>query len=453
MRGDFTRDTFHAANQFSRVLMQQGRVALDADFNEQAAILLHYLQTLTRDLIGPYAAPFEATGFGLSYPTPNANGFTIGKGRYYVDGILVENNNPCTYAQQPNFPVAASDPLLGENKNPTGNEYWVYLDVWERHVTYIEDDAIREVALNGPDTCTRAKIVWQVRALPVSPNSVVINEDPAAMCAQPLTGLTTISSATMSAQVDPGKQSTDPCVLSPTAKYRGLENQLYRVEIHQPGAAGTATFKWSRDNGSVASAWLGWDGKSQLQVANTRGFTGGNWVEVSDDSNDLLGTPGTLLLLTQAGNGVLTVDTSSIPSGGVPWSANLLHPKVRRWDQTQTGDITLNNGAITISEASATATDWIDLEDGLQIQFSAGGNYRTGDYWEIPARVATGNIEWPTTTGPNGAIVQAALPPKGIYHHYAPLGFVNWTPSSGAFANRGCACQFTPLSSCFHKPT
>ena len=45
----------------------------------------------------------------------------------------------------------------------------------------------------------------------------------------------------------------DPCELPPTGGYRGLENQLYRVQIHDPGLAGTgATFKWSRENGSVA---------------------------------------------------------------------------------------------------------------------------------------------------------------------------------------------------------
>jgi hypothetical protein len=35
----------------------------------------------------------------------------------------------------------------------------------------------------------------------------------------------------------------------------------------------------------------------------------------------------------------------------------------------------------------------IDLEDGIQIQFLTGGKYPTGDYWLIPARVATGDVE------------------------------------------------------------
>ena len=48
-RGDFTRDTYNPSKQFLRVFMQQGRVQLDADWNEQVSILLNYLQTLATD--------------------------------------------------------------------------------------------------------------------------------------------------------------------------------------------------------------------------------------------------------------------------------------------------------------------------------------------------------------------------------------------------------------------
>ena len=44
MKGDFSRRTFDPQKHFSRVLMQQGRVQLDADWNEQAAIQLHHTE-------------------------------------------------------------------------------------------------------------------------------------------------------------------------------------------------------------------------------------------------------------------------------------------------------------------------------------------------------------------------------------------------------------------------
>src|SRR2546429_9909125 len=55
-RSDITRDTFNRLNNFSRVLKQQGRVDLDAEWNEQVDILLYYLRMLTKDLVGPRAA-------------------------------------------------------------------------------------------------------------------------------------------------------------------------------------------------------------------------------------------------------------------------------------------------------------------------------------------------------------------------------------------------------------
>ena len=71
MKADLTRDTFHPRKHYTRVLTQQGRVQLDADANEQAAILLRYLRTLAADLIGPAGGPENNLGFGITTLTPN----------------------------------------------------------------------------------------------------------------------------------------------------------------------------------------------------------------------------------------------------------------------------------------------------------------------------------------------------------------------------------------------
>ncbi|WP_348541661.1 DUF6519 domain-containing protein, partial [Streptomyces sp. MZ04] len=41
------------------------------------------------------------------------------------------------------------------------------------------------------------------------------------------------------------------------------------------------------------------------------------------------------------------------------------------------------------------ADTWLDLEDGVQVWFEAGGTYRSGDHWLVPARTATGEVVWP----------------------------------------------------------
>ena len=92
-RGDFSRDTFDPLKHFRRVFMQQGRVQLDADWNEQTSILLHYMRTLAVDLIGPQGGPASNLGFQItpvSATKPLLNDFQIGAGHYYVDGILCE---------------------------------------------------------------------------------------------------------------------------------------------------------------------------------------------------------------------------------------------------------------------------------------------------------------------------------------------------------------------------
>ena len=38
MKGDFSRDTFNPRKHYAGVLMQQGRVQIDADWNEQQSI-------------------------------------------------------------------------------------------------------------------------------------------------------------------------------------------------------------------------------------------------------------------------------------------------------------------------------------------------------------------------------------------------------------------------------
>lgn len=484
MKGDFSRVTFDPRNHFSRVLLQQGRVSLDADPNEQASILLHYIQTLARDLIGPFGGPLDALGFSLTPVAAKAAqggqpavpaGLQIGAGRYYVEGVLCENDAPCDYAQQPDYTPPADDALLKELKTPTGQRFWLYLDVWERYISSIENDHIRELALGGPDTCGRSKIVWQVKALPVQADANATATATAAAsadtnlsgaqpgnqaarayadpCRAPLGGLNGISGAKMSARLDPGMQIKDPCIIAPGARYRGPENCLYRVEIHDAGQVGQASFKWSRDNGSDATRWLGNGDGGGLTVASSRGFAAGNWVEITDDTAELRGLPGALVKLSAVSGDLLSLDSASAAAAGVAattWSTQLVNPKVRRWDQVQNDVITLNyDGSVPLREASATDPAWIDLEDGVQVQFAAGGSYISGDYWLIPARVATGDIDWPVTLDSSNNPMPEALAPGGVQHCYAPLGIISWNSSNQVFElDSDCRCKLLPTNSC-----
>jgi hypothetical protein len=447
MKGDFTRDTFDPAKHFSRVLLQQGKVQLDADTNEQTAILLHYIRTLAADLIGPFAGPGpdrNNLGFTISVLPgkvfdPSNPDFSISKGRYYVDGILCENDeNNLTYRTQNRYPNPPL-PTLAEGEN-----YLVYLDVWERHISYIDDDTIREKALGGPDTASRAEVLSQVKLQ--GPVDGITFPDENNFNLNEWTKLVELwqssSSGCLKAKVKPSDIPNSPCVEAPDVKYRGLENQLYRVEIHNPGTAGAgATFKWSRDNGSVVTRIVdGTFAGTSCTVECSKGFESGNliWVEFSNDEQELRGEPGTLVKVTKLENKVLTLDSSPSPQTSVPgekWPT-----KVRRWDQIHTNSLSLApdgtiitpDGTVKITENNDPNLGWIVLEGGLQIQFqSTAIKYRTGDYWLIPARVAMGDIEWPVRLDngkvfhyPDGTVDPIPKPPFGVRHHYAPLALL-----------------------------
>ena len=172
-------------------------------------------------------------------------------------------------------------------------------------------------------------------------------------------------------------------------------------------------------------------------------------MELSDDVAELRGKPGLLVKVLKVDNGVLSIDPTTVTGSGLPQTDKLVNPKVRRWDQTQAGDIVLTEGAIPVKESPDTEPVWINLEDGLQVRFDPGGHYSSGDHWLIPARVATGKIEWPTTTDATGNTMQASIPPRGIVHHYAPLGLCIMTAEGLTITS--CRCVFKPFSSCFHQ--
>ena len=250
MKGDFTRSTFKPGKHYSGVRMQQGRVQLDADWNEQIDIAAHRTETEAIDVIGGCGAPMHDAGFSLTNgPVPK-----IGTGRFYVDGILCENDDAIDLDKQPDLPVAAPGDLITP-KNATVQDglYIAYLDVWQRHVTALEDDGIREVALGGPDTATRTKTLWQVKLLGPLAAPLTCVSEPALW--KDLLDRT--QDGRLSARAAESEDAEGPCVVPPGAGYRRLENQLYRVEIHEvDGSGAIKVLKWSRDNGAIVTRWL-----------------------------------------------------------------------------------------------------------------------------------------------------------------------------------------------------
>ena len=220
-------------------------------------------------------------------------------------------------------------------------------------------------------------------------------------------------------------------------------------------ASAPATFKWSRENGSVVFPILrddegGWVALENLGRDDRFGLEEGDWVEAENDASVLAGIVSSLLQVQAIDRSSLSVTLSG------PLPDNLLatgtHPLLRRWDgkggEASSGELTLgpDSAALVVEDGTA----WLSLEDGVQIQFPpTGATYRTGDYWLIPARTTLGDVEWPRETDANGQPTAdnapLALPPQGVDHFYALLGIVTIN-ADGSVGVSSKLPTFTPLA-------
>jgi hypothetical protein len=479
LRGDFSRLRFTPKENYTSVLQQQGRVQLDADANEQCAINEHIRGAETIDIVGPYGGPEADAGFAI---TVGNNSIQIGLGRYYVEGLLCENVASLGYTQQPYLinPPLSDSVLLSDLQKGTYSAIQVFLEVWQRLVTSLDDPCLLEPALGLADTTARMQIVWRVVAEPVAPAplpSPILTQAPVAATELAVSELTAVAATsvpaaslgapqaaaeaatsspiaalpdccvtmyqpppplplhgTMGAQTR-GAGSDCSCQPTPAAGFQGMENQLYRVEIHRGGTESTATFKWSRENFSVVVGVTGVSGAKvmvdSLGFDANLGFASGQWVEISDDA-DLFGLspnqPGQLYQIQSITPGQLVVTVTSPVSAVNP----ALNARLRRCDQS---------GASAGPNGIPVSTSWIDIESGIQVQFSAG-SYTTGDYWLIPARTASGKIDWPPCGG-DGLVLQ---PPHEIDIFRAPLACIHWG-TNRQFNVEDCRRLFPPLTS------
>lgn len=351
---------------------------------------------------------------------------SIEPGRYYVDGVLCEAETRTSFYNQPDRRVAT--------RLPAGT-HLVYLDVWQRHLSYLEEPEIREVALGGPDTASRGQTVWQLRTMPLG---VLSPPDSSCLSAIPeWDALVSPTTARLRARAEPEELPASVCELGAAAGYRRVENQLYRVEIHTGGAS--PTFKWSRENGSVAfaiDAISETAGQATLRLAgrgldDNLSLVKNGWVEVLDDDAVLEHAVGVLRRFVDIGNDPLEIVLDGSVAGVSPSASR--HPLVRRWDHRPSG----SDSALPVTEGT-----WMPLEDGVEVFFEPGGSYRPGDYWEIPARTITADVEWPRDE--HGA--PASRRPAGIEHRYCRMAILEVAGDGTVEVTSDCRTLFPPLT-------
>jgi hypothetical protein len=368
--------------------------------------------------------------------------------RMYVNGILCSRENWDSYLTQKDIFSSAGGvdyfrdyaALSQESqqqkqydgiRRKKGISYMVYADVWNRGITHLEDPEIREVALGGADTATKLQTISQIK----------LKEIPDDLDLQQKIGLAEYEIRKMTEEGS-GRLSViypeDNSPLSnPENNLRTLGNHLYRIQIHDSGTEGEmknniknrATFKWSKNNASLAFAVKK---LSEKEVVLDQGgrrldnvFRIGNLIEIIDDIDELSEQPrGHVRRITH-----IDVDRRALS-----WSAREesseqmgirylhepvpvrsegyrpeLHPKVILWDGIEHVNTTTAEDSSSCNLRSDEGSSSSD--SALRIKFHPG-SFRSGDYWNFTTR-SNGKVE----------LLKSAKP-IGPKHDYALLALI-----------------------------
>jgi Family of unknown function (DUF6519) len=242
MKSQISRHSHDPAKRYSGVFQQQGRMIIDADWNELQAIVKARLDEALRDVVGggmPSRQPLSVRFTGST--------FEIVPGVLYAGGLPARLGTPgdavFAYTAQPDFPSAPGAVAAGD---------LIYVDAWEREVSFLEDPALQDPGLNGADTCTRTQTMLQIKRAPtgLSPELTIESDvrNPA------------VGNALLGIGLRRAQSSTD--ILDPAAAEVAIDqpigNFLFRVEIHDvQGPANnptSITLKWSSENAAEAYA-------------------------------------------------------------------------------------------------------------------------------------------------------------------------------------------------------
>ncbi|MFK7868713.1 MAG: DUF6519 domain-containing protein [Roseobacter sp.] len=429
---------------FSGVYLQQGRMFTDADGNALSQIAKDRVNAGLQDAIGTGSPEQGGIVAGNA-----AEGFEIVWGDFYVNGIraVLEARRgaalgtPFDFADQADFPLA---PALPEGAHR------LYLDVWERSLTALEDEALLDPALHGADTTTRTRTMAQMKWAPLGFDPEDTDQNP---CIGE--GRVTLSLRSGLAASD----ACEPCLDEIDVSGR-VGNYAYRIEIHAvertaTGAPERLILKWSRENGAE-TARIG---------DEPPGFRATDWVyefyhgapeQSATESHHGFHHPAVIAAGWSPSLGQLVE--------GYPDSAPAGVSLVRRWD----GYLALERDgaawrAVTMMEDGDTVIRGIDrgqrfspvlgseqhghINGGSSVALSldtmqlvielADHQHLAGDYWTAVVREALHS---------DGDTLLDAEPPVGIKHHYMCLA--NVAGDTLTLLDKG-ACkrfQFPPLT-------
>lgn len=457
MAGDRARVSYDPSRMWRGLIAQQGRVSVEADWNEAAMIADERDRQATVDVVGRFATPdrgYAVTGVAPEGERARAatRDFVIEPGTLYVGGERLCLSERVLHSQQPDWLDHSTDPTWQPAAAPDDGEVareLVYLLAAEQEVSAVEDPSLTDVALGGPDTMQRRRILQRFvrcriesdssegsqQALDRSLGDQGLVLDPVSMRAG--------SGARLQVSFPSGPAAATHAA---PGGYLGAENQMIRVMVTSidPGT-GTPTIVWGFDNASflyrVASPAPGTEGTAlTLAGAPVDSYhypQRGQAVELLRDAVkltevDYIASPtGVVLAVTAAYDPVgKTLSVAQLPADSDSYLNDFANrdqtpqPYVRVWQAT----------------APAPPSEPVLLGDtGLCVTLTTGEGFHVGDFWQFALRPIQPTIVYPER------YLQAPQPPDGPRTWACPLAVVTWGEGDDLTAS-SCIPRFSSLA-------
>jgi hypothetical protein len=453
MGSDRARLSYDAKQQYRSVVAQQGRVTLEADSNEAQQIISEELREETLDFVGSSGTPDD----GYEVQALENNGsfdFSVSPGTMYVGGIRVfldaptpptptpTRTNPLLIKysdqKQTEWLDYKSDPDWVEPSavaNATLKQEFIYLHLREQEVSAVEDSALREVALGGPDTTQRVRLIQRIVRLSTDKtecssalgtaitawNNKGLNYDPKTM--------RLMSAATLKVETNESAPPSDPCDPAARGGYLGAENQLIRVQISQSDSTGYKLV-WGFDNASFLYRVKAKNNTTENNTTNTTLQLQSQPVDdfhrpKKDQAVEVLRSAAKLSNGEYVASATGFVTKLAAPYD--PVSQEITFPSLPNeyLDASQTPQLFLR---VWEEEKPFESGKSVILGDtGLQVTLQTSGNqpFHIGDYWIFAVRPSTPEQVYPKRYLPEPNKPQPQSP-DGPRLWVCPLAVIGW---------------------------
>ncbi len=425
MGSDRARASFDTTRQYRSVVMQQGRVTVEADWNEAQLIESEEERKDLLDIVGPAGTPDD--GYRVLEPGTAPNppfDFTVGGGTMYVGGVRAFAAAPIVYSAQSEWIDHSTDPDWVEPDAAAKRRHEeIYLSLREQEVSAVEDTALREVALGGPDTAQRTRFIQHIVRVGTDGSTCDAARESLAQrwAAEGLTPdyatMRLLSSSTLQVTFPQPKQPPDPCDPPATGGYLGADNQLIRVQISGVDGNGNYRFVWGFDDASFLYR------VQPLDDQNLRLLSSPVDQFHRPRKNQAVEALRTAVAL--GGNDFIASATGIVATLGAPYDADqrtVTLPSPLPATYVTPADTPVLFLRVWEEEKALTPGTPIDLGDtGVQVTLqAAGGVFHVGDFWLIAVRPST-----PTKVYPQ-RLLDAPQPPDGPRLWFCPLAVIEW---------------------------